>query len=84
MQGGKIEAWFVLQANREYFGVECTALLSANKFKKKIYPLVRWAVKYLCFFISEAIKIAASFSKLQCLYAMLLLWDNSKHGFSVA
>ena len=36
------------------------------------------------FFINEAIKIAVSFSKFQCLYAMLLLWDNLKHGFSVA
>ena len=35
MQGGKIEAWFVSQASREYFGVESTAFLSANKFTKK-------------------------------------------------
>ena len=33
---------------------------------------------------SEAIKIAVSFSKSQCLYAMLPLLDNSKHGFTVA
>ena len=32
------------------------------------------------FFTSEAIKIAVRFSKFQCLYVMLLLWDNSKHG----
>ena len=42
MQGEKIEAWFVSQASREYFGVESTAFLSANKFtKKSTYPLVR-------------------------------------------
>ena len=35
MQGEKIETWFVLQASREYFGVESTAFLSANKFTKK-------------------------------------------------
>ena len=36
------------------------------------------------FLIYEATKIADSLSKFLCLYAMLLLWDNSKHGFSVA
>ena len=41
MQGEKIEAWFVSQARREYFDVESTAYLSANKFTQKIYPLVR-------------------------------------------
>ena len=35
MQGEKIEAWFVSQASREYFGVESTAFLSAYKFIKK-------------------------------------------------
>ena len=35
MQGERIEAWFVSQAHREYFGVESTAYLSANKFTKK-------------------------------------------------
>ena len=35
IQGKEIEAWFVSQANREYFGVESTAFLSANKFTKK-------------------------------------------------
>ena len=35
MQGEKIEAWFVSQSSRKYFGVESTALLSANKFTKK-------------------------------------------------
>ena len=35
MQGERIEAWFVSQACREYFGVESTAYLSANKFIKK-------------------------------------------------
>ena len=35
MQGEKIEAWFVSPASREYFGVESTAFLSANKFTKK-------------------------------------------------
>ena len=83
MLGEKIEAWFLSPASREYFGVESTAFLSASKFSNKIYPLVRWTAKYV-FFISEAMKIAVSFSKFQCLYAMLLLWDNSKHGFSVA
>ena len=36
MQGEKIEAWFVSQASREYFGVESTAFLSANKFTKNL------------------------------------------------
>ena len=35
MQGEKVEAWFVSQASKEYFGVESTAFLSANKFTKK-------------------------------------------------
>ena len=82
MLGEKIEVWFLSPASREYFGVESTAFLSASKFSKKIYPLVRWTAKYV-FFISETMKIAVGFSKFQCLYAMLLLWDNSKHGFSV-
>ena len=41
MQGEKIKARFVFQASREYFGVESTAILSASKFTKKIYALVR-------------------------------------------
>ena len=28
-------------------------------------------------------KMAVSFSKFQCIYAMLLVWNNLKHGFSV-
>ena len=35
MHGEKIEAWFVSQATREYFGVESTDFLSANKFTKQ-------------------------------------------------
>ena len=35
MQGEKIEAWFLSQANRKYFGVETTAFLSATTFTKK-------------------------------------------------
>ena len=35
MLGEKIEAWFLSPASREYFGVESTAFLSANKFTKK-------------------------------------------------
>ena len=83
MLGEKIEAWFLSPANREYFGVKSTAFLSASKFSQKIYPLFRWTAKYV-FLISKAMKIAVSLSKFQCLYVMLLLWDNSKHGFSVA
>ena len=41
IQGEKIETWFVFPASKEYFGVEFTAFLSANKFTKKIYHLVR-------------------------------------------
>ena len=41
IQGEKIETWFVSPASKEYFGVEFTAFLSANKFTKKIYLLVR-------------------------------------------
>ena len=40
----------------------------------KIYSLVRWTANV--FLLSEAIKIAVIFCKFQCLYAMLLLWDN--------
>ena len=38
IQGEKIEAWFVSQARREYFGVKSkgTAYLSANKFTKNL------------------------------------------------
>ena len=89
MQGEKIEGWSVSPSIREYFSAEPTAFcLPTNS--QKAYPLVhqwilpiRWTAKYV-FFISEAIKIAVSFSKFQCLCAMLLLWDNSKHGFTVA
>ena len=49
MLGEKIEAWFLSPASREYFGVESTAFLSASKFSKKIYPLVRWTAKYVFF-----------------------------------
>ena len=79
----KIEPWFLSPASREYSGVESTAFLSANNFSKKLLTGVRWTAKYV-FFISEAIKRAVSFSKFMCLYAMLLRWDNLKHGFSVA
>ena len=74
MLGEKIEAWLLSPASGEYFGVESTVfLLSASKFSKKIYPLyIRSTAKYV-FFISEAMKIAVSFSKFQCLYAMLPL-----------
>ena len=41
MLGQKIEARFLSPARREYFGVASTAFLSASKFSKKIYPLVR-------------------------------------------
>ena len=81
-QGEKVKAWFLSPTSRDYFGYESTAFLSASKLTKKIYPLVRWTAKSI-FCISEAIKIAVSFSNFQCLYAMFL-WDNSKHGFSVA
>ena len=66
MQGEKIVAWFLSPASKEYFGVESTAFLSANKFTKK-------STHWFFFFTSEAIKIVVSFSKFQCLYAMLLL-----------
>ena len=79
MQGEKIEAWFVSPSSREYFGVESTAFLSAIKFTKNL-SAGKITAKYVFF----SIKIAASFSKFQCLYAMLLLWVNSKHGFTVA
>ena len=56
MQGEKIEAWFVSQARRKYFGVESTAYLRANKFTQKS---THWqdelTAKYV-FFTSEAIK----------------------------
>ena len=61
LQGEKIEAWFVSPASREYFGVESTNFLSANKFTKN-FP----TGKMNFFFIGEAIKIAVSFSKFQC------------------
>ena len=79
MQGKKIETWFVSPSSRKCFGVESAAFLSANKFIKNLST-----GKVMFFSISEAIKIAVSFSIFQCLYAMLLLRDNSKHGFTVA
>ena len=36
MQGEKIEAWFLFQGSRSYFGVESTAFLSVSKFTKNI------------------------------------------------
>ena len=80
----KIEAWLLSPASREYFGVESTVSLLASKFSNlsSAHWYIRWTAKYV-FFISEAIKIAVSFSKFQCLYVMLFLWDNLKHGFSV-
>ena len=71
MQGEKIETWFVSPASREYFGVESTAFLSASKFSKKIYPLLKDELLNIYFFISEAMKMAVSFSKFQCLAASL-------------
>ena len=35
-QGGKIEAWFLSPSSREYFDVESTAFVSANKFTKNL------------------------------------------------
>ena len=58
----------------------CQQILKENLSTAHWY--LRWTAKYV-FFISEAMKIAVSFSKFQRLYAMLLRWDNSKHGFSV-
>ena len=54
MQGEKIETWFVSPASREYFGVESTAFLSANKFTKKYtHFLDELTAKYV-FFVNEA------------------------------
>ena len=72
IQGEKIEASFVFPSSREYFGVESTPFLSAKRFTKNLST--GKTTCYICFyFISEAIKIAVSFSKFQRLYAMLLL-----------
>ena len=73
MYGEKIEAWFISQTRREYFVVESTAFLSANKFTKKSTQFKDELTAKYVFFISEAIKIVVSFSKFQCLYAILLL-----------
>ena len=35
MQGEKIDAWFVSEVRRQYFGVESTAYLSVNNLTKK-------------------------------------------------
>ena len=59
----------ILELNPQFF------CLPANS--QRIYPLLRWTAK------SEAIKIAVSFSKFECFYTLLLLWDNSKRGFTV-
>ena len=40
-----------------------------QQIHKKIYARVRWIAKYVFFFIVDAIKIAVSFSKIQCLCA---------------
>ena len=75
MQGEKIEAWFLSPASKEYFSVESTGFLSVSKCTKKVYPLVKETAEYsFCFFfISEAIEIAVSSSKFQCLYSIILL-----------
>ena len=78
MQGEKIEGWSVSPSVREYFSVEPTAFLSANKFTKNLstgipVDLTSDELLNMFFYISETIKIAVSFSKFQCLYAMLLL-----------
>ena len=41
MQGEKIEAWFVYQAHRQYFGVEYTAYPICQQIHTKIYPLAK-------------------------------------------
>ena len=81
MQGEKIKAWLTSHASREYFGVESTTSLSANKFFKNLPNGKMNCQMFL--FIGEAIKIAVSFSKPQCLCAILLLGDYSKHSSSV-
>ena len=73
MLGEKIEAWFLSPASREYFGVESTAFLSANKFTKKSTHWQDELIDIKLFFMSEAIKMTIRFSKFQCLHAMLLL-----------
>ena len=73
MHGEKLKAWFVSPSSREYFGVKSTAFLSANKFTKKSTDWSDELTAKYVFFISEAIKITVSFSKLMCLYVMLLL-----------
>ena len=72
MQEEKIEAWFISPACREYFVVESTTILYANKFTKNLLTGKMDTAKYV-FFIGEAIKIAVSFSKFQCLCAVLHL-----------
>ena len=72
MQGEKIEAWFASLSTSEYFGVESKAFRSANKFTKNLSTGMMNFYIYV-FSISEATKIAVSFSKSQCLYAMFLL-----------
>ena len=73
MYGEKIEAWFISQASREYFGVESTAFLSAYKFTKKSTHFKDELTAKYVFFISEAMKIVVIFSKFLYLYAILLL-----------
>ena len=65
MQGEKTEAWFVSPAGRKYFAVESTTFLYAKKFTKNL-PTGKVNC-LICFFIGEAIKIAVSFSKFQCI-----------------
>ena len=71
MLGEKKEAWFLSPARREYSGVESTVFLSASKFSKKIYPLLKDELLNIYFFVSEAMKMAVSFSRFQCLVASL-------------
>ena len=78
MQAEKMEGLFVSPSTREYFGVKPTAFLSANKFTKNQstgipVDLTTDEQLNMFFSISETIKIALSFSKFWCLYAMLLL-----------
>ena len=63
MLGEKIKAWFLSPASREYFGVVPQLFcLPANSQRKSTHWYIRSTAKYV-FFISEAMKIAVSFSK---------------------
>ena len=62
MQGEKIEAWFVFQARRQYFGKESTAYqLPTNSQKKSTHWQDELTAKYVFFFHKRSYENSCQF-----------------------